>query len=320
MKTQPVPITCGVAGFVTPYVIHKDNIGENDTVEDLLLKAKKYATFKNLILNVGLDNWFVQLTTNAIMGYCAVGTGSSPPNVTQTGLDNFLTETTVSATSSGNAGAPDWYSYFRKTYTFPLGGVVGNLSEIAVKAATIYTTRALIKDSGGDPTTITVGADEQLIVVYELRKYPPLADVVGTLTIDVNDVPTDYDVVIRAANVATVGSCIHGPNTTLSSASSGGTGSRAFESQTLAAIDGNIAGANSSGGLTQSAYVPGSFYRDYVAEFSLSQGNFATGIGGLSFFSFDHSADGFQVSVNPKIPKNSDRLLSIPVRLSWARI
>lgn len=319
-NSNPVPVQCGVAGYVSVYKLHKDKITGDETPVELIEKADKQASFKNLILNQGLDAWFIN-DVNSIMNTCRVGTGSSEPVVTQTGLDSELATTNTSTTSTGNSGGvPVWYSYYQRTYTFGLGAVVGNIAEIGIGQASLLCTRALIKDTEGDPTVISVTADEQLIVIYELRKYPPVDDVMGTLTIDVNGLPTDYSFTIRAANVDENTFCIHSPATTLSSASTAIGSATAVDSQTLAAVTGFMSGSTSSTTLTQASYTSGNFYRDYTAEFGISQGNHAGGIGGFGFFGSSASRYGFQVSVDPKIPKTADRILSLPLRLSWARV
>ncbi|WNO60447.1 hypothetical protein [Rheinheimera sp. MMS21-TC3] len=110
-----------------------------------------------------------------------VGTGTTPPQPTDTGLENQLasTGTVIDHTHS--------YSYDEQTdalifttvstRSFSLGGVVGNISEVGVEFYGLtpwdsrsLQSRALIKDSQGDPTTISLGEDDQLVVVYTLTR------------------------------------------------------------------------------------------------------------------------------------------------------
>ena len=299
----------GVAGFYKIFVKDKDG------------KLHKKAEGKNLILNQGLDRWFVS-DTNAIMTGCRVGTGSSNPVVTQTNLDSVLASTTTKTTNSGSSGGvPEWYYFYERTYTFALGAVVGNVTELGVyDTSSILITRALVKDELGNPTAISVTAEEQLIVIYELRKYPPSGDSNLTLTLNFNGTPTDFASVVRAANIISTSFTLWNPGNSLS-ADTGVGRARAYETQTLGAETSFPSGTSESCFLNSAgSYVNGTFYRDYTANFELTQGNFASGIGTLSLFGSNAARDGFQMNFTPKIPKTADRLLTIPVRLSWARI
>ena len=82
-------------------------------------------------------------------------------------------------------------------YTFALGAVVGNLTELGIASSsndlpsTKLHTRALFKDGAGDPTTVTVTALDQLVVTYVVQKSVPMAPVSSSITADVNGVATD---------------------------------------------------------------------------------------------------------------------------------
>lgn len=301
-------INFGVAGFYQIFIKDKNGV------------THKKAEGKNLILNQGLNRWF-SAPTSTIMNRCRVGTGTSTPVVTQTQLDNVIATTSSRTINSGSSGGiPDWYYFYQCTYTFPLGGVVGNISELGLDDNTNLMTRALIKDELGNPTTITVTAEEQLIVIYELRKYSPTGDSNLTLTLNFNGTPTDFDSVIRAANVSNITFSPWDPNEPLSAAT-GTNFVTAFETQTLGATTSTPAGSGLSGTLNAAgAYVNETFYRDYTADFSLTQGNFTNGIGSIALFGSAIARHIFQLNFTPRILKNADRLLSIPVRLSWARI
>lgn len=110
-----------------------------------------------------------------------VGTGSTPPLPTDTSLENEI------ASSLGVTDYNNSYSYNEQddtltfvvtaTRSFSLGGVIGNISEVGVNfnGAGVWTgnrlqSRALIQDSQGDPTTISLGSEDQLVVVYTLTR------------------------------------------------------------------------------------------------------------------------------------------------------
>lgn len=128
---------------------------------------------KNLITDIGL------LRLAGIIGpvysFCRVGTGNSVPQPSDRQLDNqigWAGAGVASATEGTNLA--EGYKWLRITWTFPLGAVVGNVSEIgtgwAASGETLFS-RALVKDEAGNPTAITVLEDEQLRVTWEHRRY-----------------------------------------------------------------------------------------------------------------------------------------------------
>lgn len=150
--------------------------------------------FENLILDAGL----VELGYRQCATVCSVGTGNSEPVVTQTALDSLLASTsTVNSQVPNIASTPPYYGFNRKTFRFPLGGVVGTIAEVGVGWGTGLLSRSLIKDSNGAPTTITLLPDEVLDVTYELRLYAPTVDRVESLVIN----GTTHTVTTRAIGV-----------------------------------------------------------------------------------------------------------------------
>jgi len=104
-----------------------------------------------------------------------VGTGTTELTRSSTGLSNE-TETSSSNVESDRStevtnGDGTATSTITRTLEFNLGQVVGTISEVGLKY-TYYTgfiAGQLIKDEFGDPTTITLLEDEQLIVTYTLE-------------------------------------------------------------------------------------------------------------------------------------------------------
>lgn len=130
--------------------------------------------FKNLVLSTGL----ARMAVNSWIDRCCVGTGNSTPVVSQVGLDSFLASTTTTAAGASDTGgiqvtdAP-FYWYGRRTWRFAVGVATGNISEVGLGwGNSELWNRALIKDVDGNPTTITVLADEYLDVISEVRIYP----------------------------------------------------------------------------------------------------------------------------------------------------
>ena len=119
---------------------------------------------------ISASRWFV------------VGTGSTNPQPTDTALENQLASTGTVGDHSHS------YSYDEQsdtltfttvsTRSFSLGGVIGNISEVGVDFRGQFSpwnsrflqSRALIRDSQGNPTTISLGSEDQLVVVYTLTR------------------------------------------------------------------------------------------------------------------------------------------------------
>lgn len=191
----------GIAGEVRCVVTKADGTVKTDT-----------GFQKNIILNQGLD-FFGGGKGNYINNSCAIGSGNSAPAITQTGLDAFI------ALSSGTDKTND-YSYVdtgdglyrvweQKKYRFTgLNNV--NISELGLvstgtTSANYYlTTRVLIKDNLGAPTSISVKTGETLDIYYKIHKVIDIRDkafVINVLDGDGGAVP--YNVVIRPAAIGT---------------------------------------------------------------------------------------------------------------------
>lgn len=154
--------------------------------------------FENLILDAGL----VELGYRQCTTVCSVGTGNSEPVATQTALGSLLASTsTVNSQVVNFSSTPPYYGFNRKTFRFPLGGVVGTIAEVGVGWGAGLFSRSLIKDSNGAPTTITLLPDEVLDVTYELRLYAPTVDRVESLVIN----GTTHTVTTRAIGVTSPG-------------------------------------------------------------------------------------------------------------------
>lgn len=156
--------------------------------------------FPNKVLTTGLNRMG---TASDWINCGQVGTNSTPPQASDTGLLGYIAGTSniVSNTFAAQASAP-YFGYRRLTYRFAAGATAANLSEAGVgwstaEGAFLYS-RALIVDPDTQlPTTVTPLADEILDLTYELRYYPPLADINGTITLGA----ATYDTVTRAADV-----------------------------------------------------------------------------------------------------------------------
>lgn len=133
--------------------------------------SKETDWFHNLVLDAGL----LRMPIGPWIDRCCVGSGNSTPIASQASLDAFVASTTVSL--NGQAGwdstTNPTYLYERNTWRFAQGAAKGNLSEVGLGwGDNALWNRALIKDTTGNPATITILADEVLDVVAEIRVYP----------------------------------------------------------------------------------------------------------------------------------------------------
>jgi hypothetical protein len=277
--------------------------------------------FPNLILNNGLNRLGVRGQQPLIASYCHVGTGNSAPIATETSLVTPLasTNTNLGSSSGYTAGPPEfvWATFTRR---FAAGVAAGNLTEVGMgwgPGAGVLFSRALITDVGGNPTTVTVLATEVLDVTYELRIYPPTADVTGQVTIS----GTTYDYIIRPAelnnnlywNASSINFYSVEIGHSLGSftwAYTGTLGSR------TSSPSGTGFGTSASLG-SMVAYSNNSYQADGTVTFDLTQGNLSGGI--RSFVVPMNGLAAFQTQLTPAIPKNSTNVLALNVRFSWAR-
>jgi hypothetical protein len=274
--------------------------------------------FDNLITDGGLNRW----GTGAPFLNCQVGTGTNQPAVGDTALQTLLaTTTTVAQISNTAQSAPPYYQTVILQYTFPQGGVIGNIAEVGVGFPGGLWSRARIKDAGGVDTTITVVALDQLIVSYELRFNIPNVDVVTNQTIG----GVSTTITTRAANV-TGATWVGGGQLALTVLnSSSGFGSYGpTVSTTMGAYDGAIGAITStptgtsvqSSVVTRGAYSNNSLFVDLTGTFSIAQGNLAGGIDAVSLITYPGQ---WQMGFVPPIVKVNTQVLTVPFRLSWAR-
>ena len=155
---------CGV-GAVLKLIVRKADTNEI---------VRETPEFQNIVLTTGLE----RMAVGTWIDRCVVGTGNSTPVASQVALDNFLAVTTTTAAGVQDTGgiqvttAP-YYWFGRRTWRFANGVATGNISEVGLGwGNSNLWNRALVKDINGNPTTITVLADEYLDVVSEVRVYP----------------------------------------------------------------------------------------------------------------------------------------------------
>jgi hypothetical protein len=267
----------------------------------------------NLITDMGLN----QIGTGGgaaeeLYTVCAVGTGTTPPADSDTALVALVASVgNLSRTLAFVEGTP---AYWRNVvvYRFSTGVAAGNLSEVGTgNSATALFSRALILDSGGSPTTITVLSDEVLDVTYEVRSYLDKSDQTPVFTIS----SVAYNVVLRLSQIGSpplIGRSMNGNGTYGSSQIT------VWSQTTLGTVYQSVQGGGATSFVvgTFSSYGADNFYVDVSYVFPLGSGNFTGGIGAAVILS---NQTQYQMNFDPKIPKAFYNVLTVVFRHSWAR-
>lgn len=265
--------------------------------------------FPNLITNNGLE---LLGTSGTWLSWCQIGSGNTTPAFADTALSSRMAGTnTRSADQSGTQSSEPYFVWRRNTYRFAEGVAAGNISEVGVGPSSTANllSRALILDSSGNPTTITVLSDETLDVSYEFRYYAPPDDISGTITL----AGIDYTFTGRASLVATNSTAGWSIGATGQSSDAGVI--RATNG-TIGSITGRPSGTSSAASVTTSGYSAGTQRRDGTATWALGAGNLS---GGISAVSAKLGIGTYQFGFSPAIPKDSTKILTLTFRHSWSR-
>lgn len=147
----------------------------------------------NLILDQTYDSLIPQYGFVALTNYAVVGSGSTPPSNTQTGLANELRRTNINEVGGANTfsvsriatGVYDW-SVVREFSETQVGNL--NLTEWGFSpvgtAGNNLISRELFRDGNGVPIVITPDSDQRLRLIYKVRlSVGPTTPISATLTI-----------------------------------------------------------------------------------------------------------------------------------------
>lgn len=295
---------------------------------------------KNLILNQGLD-FFGGGNGSNMMAYCVIGSGNSTPNYTQNKLDTAVlgVSGTTSSTKYDYNAATDGNLYkTNKVRKYSFTGLNNvNVSELGLastysNATTYYLcTRALIKDSQGNPTTITVLSGEILEIYYKLWSVYDTTDKTSQINVlDAVGGSVPYNYIVRLANVGTIDSLTNSPMADWTGLSADFDFS--YHNYILSLSNNNLGSINSvpSGGtdiatsngcsISQSVYKNGDYKKILTVTFETSTGN-DKAIRSL----YLRTKMGFwqirfgSVADDSPITKTSTQTLTIPVEFSWGR-
>jgi len=280
---------------------------------------------ENTLLTTGRNSLALQANwVNAIH----LGTDATDPNAGQTGLIGFVAATTLLSTAypttSGAAAVPPYYGWKRIRFRFTPGQAVGNLNEVGLGWTTTpgdIAFRALLVDINGIQTTVVPFIDEYVDVVAEIRYYPPLDDVTGTVDFD----GITYNYIIRAAEVTSgthwgsnIGVAIghHDLFTSYWQAYDGDLG-------TIAQAPSGVAYAADGTNAYDLAYSNNSYERQMAQIGGPAAWN-ALGGKKLRSFRFVTKAGAFQVQFDSQsvpgfgIPKNDNYNIKFSFVISWA--
>lgn len=307
----------GIAGEVRCVVRKADGTTKADTGYQ-----------KNLILNQGLD-FFGGNKGSSIFARCVIGSGNSTPAVTQTSLDIFIKSTTSTGASSSQHNYDGSALYkTSKTHKYSFTGLnnvniteVGLASKGTTELDTYLCTRALIKDSLGAPTAISVKTGETLDIYYRVWQVFNTADIDGLINmLDGVGGSKPYKTKARLYNIGLVAHTqelgtpvdFATPFFALVGYPNG---------QELAPLRGELSGNIGAGGNTAAndPYVTGSYRR---------RGNFYVPLGvfngDLRIITIGNSLGRWQirygsVADDSPIPKTSKDTLTLAYEASWGR-
>lgn len=311
------------------------------------------ADFHNLITNIGLDS-LGQIPVlprpdaggvtefGLIRSMCSVGTGTTPESASDATIETYLAH--FPKTSESYSQVNDTLT--RSTtvvFTSAVGGVVGNISEIAV-VMSYWTSppsvpagwtgaqlpafsRALIRDASNNPVAISVKADEQLRVTWTLTLHGPSTDIVGSITYtDPTGATSSLGYTARLLNVQTSTLSAYGIQSTyaLYAAPPAYPKAIAVEAYKNMALvpTGNPHPAGTELKSVQvniPAYTPGNHYLTVPFEFLAADANDAAGISGFEVRISSNWPFTWQVKLDSPIPKTSLHKLLGSVTYSWDR-
>lgn len=266
--------------------------------------------FDNLITNQGMD----YLTTGYQYLYaCQVGSSSTAPQFTDVALGSRVAGVYLNS-ADFSVDTTNRYAIHKRVYVFSAGTATGNISEVGVGTGTtgnVLFSRALILDSLGAPTTITVLADEDLVVIYELYIKQPTGDFTATVS--------GKSVTIRAClvNSTSSGRGWGMSNTTGDIFIAPTSSDHAMHSGAIGAITGQPAGTTAYvtwSSIISEAYTPGSWTRVSNLRWLPAQAN-----GTWLSVSWRFGPTFWQAQFDPGITKNNTQSLRIKVRLTWSR-
>lgn len=165
------------------------------------VKTGKVTELKNQN-NLILNSFFSHIESASSYRFisCLFGSGSQVPAISDTSLQSKVDgrirtgDHTIGKTANQSIENSIFKREMTCTMTGSQGEIIGNISELGLSYGSSESelfTRALIRDSQGQPTTITLTEFDVLTVVYTIGYTIDLTiDSIAEKTIDINGVPT----------------------------------------------------------------------------------------------------------------------------------
>ena len=263
--------------------------------------------FPNVITNIGLN----RMGTGGVRDYCMVGSGNNVPTVFDTSLQSQVASTYISVNNSvSGRSSPPYYGIALKTFRFDPGAAAGNLSEVGIGWTTVDTfSRALILDTFGMPTTITILPSEYLDVIYELRMYVPTDDEFFEIYLE----GVRHTVTMRASSATSTN---WAPQ--LDADISFWSTNQTAYSGPIGDITSTPSGNSSSQYANHFSYENNSLTRKGYSIFGLDEANYAGGIKSFTMYTY-YQIGSYQMQFDPPIPKDNTRTWRIDYGVTWAR-
>lgn len=279
----------------------------------------------NLVTDSGLDffkNTQAATSTgsNVVYTHCAVSADNTPPVITNTSLEQLVAVTNTTMTVAGSYGSgyqqatqtDPHYWWQRTTYVFPEGVAQGNLSKIGLirRSGNVdnLISVALIKDTAGNPTTISLQPTEELRAVVEFRIYPGSVNVIedSVNVVDGANVVKSTHQIRMVPRKETLSLSDHTYKATLMSLTSYSQRYVAFyQNATITDYD-NVAMSGQSTSRSNSQFqndINDGVSRQSTMTTTLTTGDMNTGgVGGLVVRG---GISSWNVAINPPIPKTS---------------
>lgn len=311
---------------------------------------------KNLLTGVGLDFLLGATSSAAFQLHCVVGDGNTAPAIGDTTLTSYLGKYSAcqALVDDKKYDTPPYHVRYTTTHRFwpgSLGSSPVNIAEVGMIFGTAYSSinastpigsHALTVDNLGNPTSVPYdAANEYLDVVWEWTWLVP-DSVTGTLSADIEGVPTATDWEIRPARMnASIGSTqprgwgggriiqgsepgttgfieVHRPYPFVTTTSSPANATWASDGEIQSASQGITGTYNNNlvpNTFTFSPYTNGNYYRNMTMFWGMNNGNAA---GGISAVQIGMDFGQWQVGYDPAIPKDGTTNLELSFRLSIA--
>lgn len=282
-------------------------------------RLEDFGESKNMLLD-GFFDRFASGNLDPSKWYFFVGSGTTPAVATQTQLVNKIGDFKyANALKNDNVKVgSDYIASSTGEGKWELGDIVGNISEVGVRMGDrigdTVDSRALIVDDQGNPTTITVTAEDKLEISYTLKCVIPIEQHVSVT--DIGGVQTTCTL----ERLAVLDSGRNGIGSVIElSEKLYITGTKTVTNNPESTSTSGFVNINGTG-LTLTGSNLGIGSRKQTFKLSTAIGNLGGGgIGGVGitqeYYSFHHSV----VRFDPQIPKDSTKTLTLNFDFTLAR-